>query len=199
MQKSLLVFLLIPFFACIHAGKIYEIGEVVKDFSLNDVTKKQSYKLSQFRNSKLVVLYFTSPQCPYAKINDDAIQHLSENYGSNDVSFVIISPENAINLADEDVKDYISHKKFKTPYFLDEKNTLCNEYGITKIPSAVVLRKTPDMFVLEYRGAINADVTAPTTENTFFLKTAINALLAKRPFSVTEGKTRGCDLDPTGR
>jgi peroxiredoxin len=194
MKKYLFPFILIPFFACINAGKIYEIGQVVKDFTLNDVAKKQNYKLSQFQNSKLVVLYFTSPQCPYAKINDDAIQHLSESYSSSDVSFIIISPESTINLADEDVIEYISNKKFKTPYLLDEKNSLCNEYGITKIPSAVVLRKTPDMFVLEYRGSINADVTSPTTENTFYLKTAINALLAKRPFSVTEGKTRGCDL-----
>ena len=194
MKKSLLALLLIPFFACINAGKIYEIGEVVKDFSLSDVTKKQNYKLSQFQNSKLVVLYFTSPQCPYAKINDDAIQHLSDTYSSSDVSFIIISPESTINLTDEDVIEYIKNKKFKTSYLLDEKNTISNEYGITKIPSAVVLRKKTDMFVLEYRGAINADVTAPTTENTFFLKTAIDALLAKRPFSVTEGKTRGCDL-----
>ena len=79
--------------------------------------------------------------------------------------------------------------------FHEEFITYLNDFGIEKVPSVVVLRsKATDMFVMEYHGAINANVTAPTTENTFFLKTAIDALLAKRPFSVTEGNGRGCDF-----
>lgn len=194
MKKYLYAFLFVPFLAFTNAGKVYEIGEVVKDFSLANISKKQTFKLSQFQNSKLVVLYFTSPQCPYAKINDDAIQNLSESFSTSDVSFIYVSPQSQINLEDEDVIEYIDSKKFKSHYLLDEKNFITNNYGITKVPSVVILRKTTDMFVLEYRGAINADVTAPTAENTFFLKTAINALLSKRPFSVTEGKSSGCDL-----
>ena len=55
------------------------IGAKAPDFSL-PATDGKTYKLSDFKNAKALVIFFTCNHCPFVKGSDEVTRHTAEKY-----------------------------------------------------------------------------------------------------------------------
>ena len=70
----------------------YQIGAPIKNFTLLNVANKQPVSLEDYSDKKIVVLIFTSNNCPYSKIYEDRIITLNNRYSDKGVVFLLINP-----------------------------------------------------------------------------------------------------------
>jgi len=177
--------------SAVFAQSGYRIGAKVSDFVLKDA-QGQAVPLSSFKDNKVVVVVFTSVQCPNSKLYESRLQSVSQAYAGKGVSFVFVN--SAIGLAEGSAPkaqpDVSSGANF--PYLVDEGQQLSKQFGATKAPEVFVLQNTADGFVLRYKGAIddNPQVESYVKEN--YLRSALDDVLAGRTVSTPERRATGC-------
>ena len=67
-----------------------EIGAKAPDFSLQ-ATDGKTYKLSDFKDAKTLVIFFTCNHCPFVKGSDEVTRQTAEKYIKKGVKFVGIN------------------------------------------------------------------------------------------------------------
>jgi thiol-disulfide isomerase/thioredoxin len=137
-----LVLLLLSFVAFAdEPHPILPIGSPAPDFSLPGIDGK-IHKLSDYSNSKILVIVFTCDHCPTAQLYESRIKQLANDYRDKGVALVAIEPNNpnAIRLDElgyTDVSDSLDEMKiraayrhFNFPYLYDgETQSVARAYG----------------------------------------------------------------------
>tara|TARA_R110002050_G_scaffold202806_1_gene338008 strand:+ start:9374 stop:9994 length:621 start_codon:yes stop_codon:yes gene_type:complete len=174
----------------------YKIGEVVEDFSLKNIDGNM-ISLSDYNDSKGVIVIFTCNTCPFAVAYEDRIIALNKKYASKGFPVVAIMPNNT-DVKPEDnleaMKVRAESKGFTFPYLIDEGQKVYPKFGATKTPHVFVLQKADGMNVVEYIGAIDdnyKDVSAVTTK---YVEEAVDALLEGNEVKEKETKAIGCSI-----
>jgi peroxiredoxin len=176
------------------------LGSPAPDFALPGVDGK-THKLSDYAQSKLLVIVFTCDHCPTAQLYEDRIKKLADDYRRKDVALVAIQPNNpdAIRLDElgyTDVSDSVAEMKirseyrhFNFPYLYDgDTQAVALKYG----PKA-----TPHVFIfdserkLRYEGRVDSN-QRPTLAKTQDTRNAIDQLLAGKPVNVAHTGVFGC-------
>lgn len=172
----------------------YKVGEKVEGFSLQNAVDNNTVTLSNYINTKAVVLIFTCNECPFSRLYEDRIKALSKAYQQNNIKFLLINV-NSGQSGEESATASAQRAKeqgFTFPYLLDPDQKIAKMYGVSKVPEAYVLESKNGSFVLRYRGAIddNPQMAEGTKNN--YLKDAIAAILSNSTIKVTEKKPTGC-------
>ena len=185
-----LVFALLCLFASQSNAKrkALEIGDASPKWGELEATDNKNYTLESFKNSKLVVVIFSSNNCPVAQMYETRLSKLVEDYAEKGVALVAINSN-----ADEDLKAMKSHakkKKLKYVYVKDATQKVAKSFGA---------RMTPEVFVLDqkrkvaYLGGIDDDrMTGKPKEH--YLREAIELLLAGKEPKNTKTKAFGCTI-----
>jgi peroxiredoxin len=172
-----------------YAAAALEIGQPLPDFKLKDADGKE-HALESYKG-KVVVLNFSSPNCPVSRGLDPEINKLAAKYKDNpDVVFLGVDANK--NVTPEDLAKHISETNQPYPILKDEGN---------KYADAVGAKVTPELFIagkdgkLVYHGALDArtshtekDGGEPHADN------AIQAALEGKPAPVAEVKAFGCGI-----
>lgn len=153
----------------------------IPDFTLPNVVNGSDFSLSQFNNAKAVAVIFTSHRCPYAKLYENRVSKLIDQYKGQNVRFILINSTNHQKNA-PDLKDYVSRiadeDPLSVPYLNDSKQEVADLFGARKTPEAFLLRKSSNnTFEIVYRGAIDDNPQVASDVNHPFLKDAIDATL----------------------
>src|SRR5262249_55191573 len=126
-----------------------EIGKPAPDFSLKGVDGR-TYKLSELKGKKVVVLVWFNNGCPYVRKHYDSgnMQRLQKKYAGSEVSWFTIASsakgkEGHIKNADEGTKLRESRKMGNTALLLDDGSSVARDYGA---------KTTPHMFVIDKNG-----------------------------------------------
>ena len=188
-----LLTLLIPFSISAQTG--YKVGDKVEDFTLQNVKDKSNISLSSFASKKVVVIVFTSHNCPYSKIYEQRAKEFIQNYEQKGVSFLLINPNSPSTNAEESVEGMAAaamQRDYKSPYLADPNQSVCDKFGATKTPEIFILKNQGGSFIIKYKGAIddNPQVASDVTSN--YLKEALEALLAGQPVKISEKRATGC-------
>ena len=179
--------------------KSLAIGDAAPDFKLPGVDGRD-YSLSDFRDSRILVVIFTCNHCPTAQAYEERIMRLHADYKDKGVALVAISPNDpqAVRLDElgysdlgdsfEDMKLRAKDKKFTFPYLYDgETQKTSAEYGVLATPHVFIFDRDRK---LRYVGRIDdAEVKEVKSHDT---RNAIDALLANKPVPVEKTRVFGC-------
>ena len=175
-----------------------EIGAKAPDFAL-PATDGKTYKLSDFKDAKTLVIFFTCNHCPYVKGSDEVTRQTAEKYQKQGVRFVGIN-SNSENTHPEDSFEQMVERmrvnKFPWVYLRDKTQKVALAYGALKTPHFYVFDNNRKL-VYTGRGVDNPKDTAKMTVND--LDRALAEHLAGKPVTVKLTNPIGCNVKWEGQ
>lgn len=164
---------------------------MVQNFSLTNVSNGQYIALTDFTSQTGVVIIFTSTDCPYDSYYLGRIQELSEVYRSR-ITIILINPNPGESM--DQMKKYVEQNKLTVPYLWDLEQKAMSTLAARKSPECFLLQNISGKFSVVYKGAIDDNPQTASEVNHFYLKDAIDALLAKQKIETPEVRPVGCSI-----
>jgi len=197
-MKRSLFFLLGVGFMILTAGSpaAYQIGDTVGDFKLKNIDGK-TVALSDYKNSKGVIIIFDCNTCPYSKAYTERIIALDKKYDSQGFPVVAInanSPEISPGDSFDEMVDRAKKKNYTFPYLVDETQGVAKAFGATNTPHVFVVVREGQDFKLAYIGAIDDNTRDGSQANKKYVENAVEALLAGKPVETPKTKAIGCGI-----
>lgn len=166
----------------------YGIGSVVDNFILKSINGNY-VSLSDYKNSKGVILVFTSFRCPYSKNHDKKLQKLDERYGPQGYALIAIDPTISETDIFKSLRNRISKTNFSFPYLLDENQGMAEQFDVKKVPTAFILQKKKPGFIISYFGPID---NFSNSKN--HIDTVMDQLLNTGKITTEKVKITGCRI-----
>ncbi len=171
-----------------------KVDEAVKDFKLKDVMKDEEtfVALSDFKEKKVVVLYFVSDKCQVTWAYERRTGKLMDEFRKKDVIFLGIKSSAADT--DEQIRKYCESKNYEIPVLADDKNVVADYYGVRSTPVYCVIDKKG---ILRYKGGLDEKQTSQTfreaddTVKSRYVADAINAVLEGKDVATKEATAYG--------
>jgi hypothetical protein len=137
----------------------------------------------------LTVVVFFSSHCPCQRAHDERLRALAAKYAPAGVRFVLVDAEtDATRQRDE---SEAKARSYPFPILADPSGSLADSLGAEYATYTVVLDAKQRV---RYQGGIDSDKQYMTEDARFFLRDALDDLLAGRNPTVPVGKTLGCVL-----
>ncbi|MCU0356006.1 MAG: thioredoxin family protein [Cyclobacteriaceae bacterium] len=197
MLKSILFMLAcLVFVAATPVKSGYDIGDVVADFKLKNVTGK-SVSLADYKNSKGLIVVFDCNTCPYSKAYNERIIALNKKYAPQGYPLVAIQPNDPAQSPGDSFEEMIKQaekKKYEFPYLLDETQVVSRAFGATNTPHTFVLKNEGGTFKVAYIGAIDDSSRDAAGAKKKYVEEAIEALLSGKDFPTLRTKAVGCSI-----
>jgi len=174
----------------------YGVGDTASDFRLKNFDGKM-VSLSDYRDSKGVILIFDCNTCPYSKAYNDRIIALHKDYASKGYPVVTINSNDGKQSPGDSFQEMISRAKNKNydfPYLLDETQEVARAFGATNTPHVFVLQREQNEFKVAYIGAIDNNSRNGSMASKKYVEDAVNSLLAGKPVPVEKTKAVGCGI-----
>ena len=175
-----------------------EIGQKAPDFSL-PATDGNFYKLADFDDSPVLVIFFTCNHCPYVIGSDEVTRKTVEKFGPKGVKFVGIN-SNSPNTYPEDSFNHMVERmdKYNFPwlYLHDASQNIARAYGALRTPHFYVFDKDRKL-VYTGRGVDNPRDTGKMTVND--LENALTEHLAGKPITTPVTNPIGCNVKWEGK
>ena len=102
-----------------------QLGEKAPDFKL-PATDGKTYKLSDFDDAEVLVIFFTCNHCPYVIGSDEVTRRTAEKFAAKGVKFVGINSNSKNTYAEDDFEHMVARmkqRKFPWLYLHDEPQT----------------------------------------------------------------------------
>lgn len=174
----------------------YDVGDTVSDFKLKNVDGKL-VSLSDYKDSKGVIIIFDCNTCPYSKAYNDRIIAMHRSFAPGGFPVITInsndgkqSPGDAFDKMVEKAK----RKNYDFPYLLDDTQRIARAFGATNTPHVFLLERNGNHFVTAYIGAIDNNARNGAQADKKYVEEAINALLAGKPVALKKTKAVGCGI-----
>lgn len=174
----------------------YAIGQTVRDFRLKNIDGSM-VAMSDNRNAKGYIIIFTSNHCPFSKAYDARIASLHDKFASRGYGVITIN-SNDPNEYEEDsfanMKVAAQTRRQAFPYLQDETQEVAKAFGANRTPTAYIVKREGDRFVLEYKGAIDDNTQDASSVSQRFVEDALNSLLSNRPVLINTTRSVGCAI-----
>lgn len=175
-----------------------EIGNQAPDFCLK-ATDGKFYKLGDFVDSKILVVFFTCNHCPYVLGSDEVTRQTALRFQSQGVYFVAIN-SNSPNTYEEDSFENMvlrmSENHFPWVYLHDQTQDIALAYGALKTPHFYVFDQERKL-VYTGRAVDQPRDTSRITVND--LDRTLSELLSGQPVSVPVTNPIGCNIKWEGK
>jgi peroxiredoxin len=175
-----------------------ELGQKAIDFNL-PATDRKTYSLSDFKEYKYLVLFFTCNHCPYVQGSDEVTRATAEKYLSKGVRFVGINSNSENTYEEDSFPNMVSRMekyKFPWPYLHDRDQSIALAYGALRTPHFFVFNEERTL-VYTGRGVDNPRNIAKMTINN--LDITLDELTSGRPVSAPLTNPIGCSIKWEGK
>lgn len=193
---TLIVLCLLFLMASTPPSNTYEIGDVIKDFTLENVDGKK-ISLSSYDNKKGVILIFDCNTCPYSQAYLNRIKQLHSKYESKGYPVMAINPNDPNRSPGDSMKKMISYAKkndYQHAYLQDVDQSVAKAFGATNTPQVFVLQKQGANMVLQYIGAIDNNTQDADAATKKYVEDVVNSLLNDQKPEATKTKAIGCTI-----
>jgi peroxiredoxin len=168
------------------------VGDAAPEWGELPLADGTPRSLSDFKDAKVLVIFFTGSHCPMTKLYEERVRGLAARFAEQNVAIVAINVDRPRPDAqgDPETNRGPAAKKFPFPYLFDPSQKSPRAYGATV---------TPQFFVLDadrkiaYMGAFDDNARAEKVEK-HFLADATSALLEGKAPRVKESLPRGCEI-----
>ncbi|WP_291725570.1 thioredoxin family protein [Bernardetia sp.] len=191
----LVAMLVVVLFAAATDENGYAVGDEATDFNLKNIDGKM-VSLASMKDAKGYIVTFTCNHCPYAKLYEDRLIELHNQFAEQGYPVVAINP-NVLTQEDDTYEKMIeraAEKEFPFVYLADEDQNITKTYGATKTPHVYVLSKNDGKLKVEYIGAIDDNAKSAEEAEEMYVENAVNALLAGKKVKKKEAKAVGCSI-----
>jgi peroxiredoxin len=184
---TLLVFSIFLFSTFSDLTIIKEV-EHVDNFKLKDYNGKE-HSLSDYKDSKAIVIMFISTQCPVSNAYNSRMKDLYDKYKSKDVSFIGINANKTEDV--ETIKEHAEEHEFGFVILKDKGNKIADELDASVTPEIYVLN--PSNFQILYHGRID-DSRSESNVTSKDLENALNEILSGKDVIIKRTKAFGCTI-----
>lgn len=175
-----------------------QLGAKAPAFTL-PATDGRTYSLSDFKQAKVLVVFFTCNHCPFVVGSDEITRHAAERFAPQGVRFAGIN-SNSRNTYPEDSFEHMVERmkqhKFPWVYLYDESQAVARAYGALRTPHFYVFDAGRQL-IYTGRGIDNPRESSKLTVND--LANAIEDHLAGRPPRVPLTNPIGCNVKWEGK
>ena len=171
----------------------YAIGEVAQDFSLKNVSG-DTISLSDYKDSKGIIVVFTCNHCPFAQLYEQRIIDLHRTFAPQGFPVVAINPNSPLVVPEdsfEKMQERAKIKHYPFAYLFDEYQTVYPRFGATRTPHVFVL---DEQRAVRYIGAIDNNAEAPNSSTKRWVEDAVNALIRGESPEKISTKSVGCTI-----
>lgn len=170
-------------------------SKTIQDFSLKNVDNK-TISTKAFPDAKGFIVVFICNECPFAKLYSKRLNELSTKYKALDVPLLAINSMDTLLYEDESFKDMQLKAKndiFKFPYLHDVDQLVAKNFNAEHTPSAFIIWKEQNRWVIKYKGAIDDNGQKPSIA-TPYVANNVDALLKNLPVILNETLSFGCRI-----
>jgi peroxiredoxin len=175
-----------------------QIGEKAPDFEL-PATDGKTYRLSDFDDAPVLVIFFTCNHCPYVIGSDEVTRQTAEQFIPQGVKFVGIN-SNSSNTYPEDSFEHMVERiqthQFPWLYLRDKPQEVALAYGALRTPHFYIFDRDRKL-VYTGRGVDNPIETSKMTVND--LERALREHLAGDSVSIPYTNPIGCNVKWDGK
>ncbi len=178
------------------------IGDAAPDFDLPGVDDRR-WTLADFKDAKVLMVYFTSNHCPVCHAHDPRLVSLLQELKGKSLSVVAINPNSGDGLridelgyskyddSFEDMQPYATDAGFTFPYLYDgETQATAKKYGCLATPQVFLFDQNRK---LQYQGRFDdSRYPDPATVKQQDTRDAILAMLSDRPVPNPITRSFGC-------
>jgi len=189
-MKSLNKFLSIIFVTVFFLSTIKANDDAVKkaeNFKLKDYNGKE-YQLSDFKNSKAIVIIFIATQCPVSNAYNSRMEKIYEEYKNKGVAFIGINSNKQESI--DEIKEHAKKNNLNFVILKDVNNIIADKFKASVTPEVYVLNSE---FEILYHGRID-DSRKEEEVKSEDLRNALNEILQGKKVSKTETKAFGCTI-----
>jgi peroxiredoxin len=162
-----------------------ELNQLAPEFTLPDLDGR-IHMLSDYRG-RIVIVNFWSAECPHSERFDTDITTRLAQWGDSVALLSIAS-----NANEPDGMLMATARQHKIPVLLrDADQSVADRYEAKTTPHAFVIDRQG---ILRYRGAVDDVAFRQRVATRFYLKDAVDALLAGKLPEVTEVQPFGCTI-----
>jgi peroxiredoxin len=175
-----------------------QIGDSAKDFKL-PATDGNEYQLSDFADSKALVVFFTCNHCPFVVGSDEVTRATVEKFADKGVKFVGINSNSKVTHPNDDFDNMVvrmDEQQFPWLYLHDETQEVALAYGALRTPHFYVFNEGGEL-VYTGRGVDNPREAEKSTVND--LENALEELLAGKEISTPLTNPIGCNVKWDGQ
>jgi peroxiredoxin len=175
-----------------------QLGEKALDFKL-PATDGKTYQLSDFDDTRVLVIFFTCNHCPYVIGSDEVTRQTAEKFAPQGVKFVGINSNSKNTYPEDDFAHMVARMnehKFPWLYLYDEPQEVAQAYGALRTPHFFVFDKDRKL-IYTGRGVDNPRDTSKMTVND--LERALAEHVAGKPVSVPLTNPIGCNVKWEGK
>ena len=179
-------------------GFTLEIGSKAPDFNL-PATDGNKYQLSDFADTKFLVIFFTCNHCPYVLGSDEHTRMLADKYKSQDVKFVGINSNSENTYAEDSFDNMVKRMKennFPWLYLYDRSQEIALKYGALRTPHFFVFDKDRKLVYTGRAIDFPRDYTKRTKED---LDIALSELINNKAVSNPVTNPIGCNVKWEGK
>lgn len=164
---------------------------IVQNFTLTNVVDGKAVSLDQYASNDGIVILFASNECPFDNYYKDRIKEMIGNYAGK-VQFLLVNSN--IEPEESAEKMAIHYTDLTAPYLSDKDQTVMTSLGAKKSPEVFLLKSSGGKCAVVYSGAIDDNPQVPKDANQFYLKDAIDKLLAGAKIDVGNNRAVGCSI-----
>lgn len=168
-------------------------GDFAPDFSLNGIDGKL-HALPSLAGKKGTLVIFMCNHCPYVQAKIPEMNELYSLYSKKGISLIGISSNDAAKYpADsfENMKLFAKEKGIMFPYLYDESQETARAYGAACTPDPFLFDSS---LSLSYHGRFDDAPGIGGAAKNFFMREAIDSLLAGRKPSLDFHPSMGCSI-----
>lgn len=175
------------FFVSIAACANHPSIEKIDNFTLDDYNGEK-HSLSDYKDSKAIVIFFVATECPVSNAYNSRMENLYKEYNPKNIAFLGINSNKAET--EEMMKEHAEENDLTFTILKDANNVIADEFDASVTPEVYVL---DDDYNILYHGRIDnskneADVTSKDLEN------ALNEILAGKEVTTNATKAFGCSI-----
>jgi peroxiredoxin len=174
------------------------LGSKAPDFSLR-ATDGNTYSLSDFSDTKVLVIFFTCNHCPFVIGSDEITRKTANKFASQGVKFVGINSNSPNTYEEDSFENMVKRmKQYKFPwlYLYDATQDIARAYGALRTPHFFVFNEKRNL-VYTGRGVDNPRETSKMTVND--LEKALEELLSGKTITNAVTNPIGCNIKWEGK
>jgi peroxiredoxin len=174
------------------------LGSAAPEFKL-PATDGKTYSLGDFKDAKVLVVFFSCNHCPFVTGSDEITRATAEKFAPQGVRFVAINSNSANTHPEDDFPHMVARMKeqmFPWVYLHDKSQDVARAYGGLRTPHFYVFDRARKL-VYCGRGVDNPRETAKMKVND--LANALEDHLAGRAIRVPLTNPIGCNVKWDGK
>jgi len=171
-----------------------ERGDAAPGFELPG-TDGETHDIESFETSALLVV-FTCNHCPYAKAKFDLLNELAADY--DDLAVVGINPNDDAEYPEDSFEAMRERVADETiaydAYLRDETGEVAAAYGAVCTPDPFLFGREDGEWRLRYHGRLDDAMNPDDEPSAFYVREAVDAVLAGEAVGVPDRPSRGCSI-----